>query len=71
MLIAGNFGAKKTRLALVPPEFGPRRSATEQKFMSADFAPTNQDRDLGQLDDRPHQPRGNNRVRRQFAFLQA
>ena len=38
MLIAGDIGATKTRLALVSPEAGPRKFVAEQEFRSADFA---------------------------------
>ena len=37
MLIAGDIGATKTRLALVSPAAGPRRFVAEQEFHSADF----------------------------------
>jgi glucokinase len=37
MLIAGDIGATKTRLALVSPEAGPRKFVAEQEFHSADF----------------------------------
>jgi len=37
MLIAGDIGATKTRLALVSPEAGPRQFIAEQEFHSADF----------------------------------
>jgi glucokinase len=38
MLIAGDIGGTKTRLALVSPETGPRKFIAEQEFHSADFA---------------------------------
>jgi len=38
MLIAGDIGGTKTRLALVSPEAGPRKFVAEQEFHSADFA---------------------------------
>jgi glucokinase len=38
MLIAGDIGGSKTRLALVSPEAGPRQFVAEQEFRSADFA---------------------------------
>jgi glucokinase len=37
MLIAGDIGGTKTRLALVSPEAGPRQFVAEQEFHSADF----------------------------------
>jgi glucokinase len=37
MLIAGDIGGTKTRLALVSPEGGPRKFVAEQEFHSADF----------------------------------
>ena len=37
MLIAGDIGGTKTRLALVSPEAGPRKFVAEQEFHSADF----------------------------------
>jgi glucokinase len=37
MLIGGDIGATKTRLALVSPEAGPRKFVAEQEFHSADF----------------------------------
>lgn len=37
MLIAGDIGATKTRLALVSPEAGSRQFVAEQEFHSADF----------------------------------
>ena len=37
MLLAGDIGATKTRLALVSPDAGPRSFVTEQEFGSADF----------------------------------
>ena len=37
MLIAGDIGGTKTRLALVSPEAGPRQLVAEQEFHSADF----------------------------------
>jgi glucokinase len=37
MLIAGDIGGTKTRLALVSPETGPRSFVAEQEFHSADF----------------------------------
>jgi glucokinase len=37
MLIAGDIGGTKTRLALVSPEAGPREFVAEQEFNSADF----------------------------------
>ena len=37
MLIAGDIGATTTRLALVPPETGPRKFVAEEEFHSADF----------------------------------
>ena len=37
MLIAGDIGATKTRLALVSPEAGPRQFIAEQEFHSTDF----------------------------------
>jgi glucokinase len=38
MLIAGDIGGSKTRLALVSPQAGPRQFVAEQEFRSADFA---------------------------------
>lgn len=38
MLIAGDIGATKTRLALVSPETGPRNFLAEEEFHSADYA---------------------------------
>jgi glucokinase len=38
MLIAGDIGGTKTRLALVSPEAGPRQFVAEQEFHSTDFA---------------------------------
>jgi len=37
MLIVGDVGGTKTRLALVAPEAGPRKFVAEQEFQSADF----------------------------------
>ncbi len=37
MLIAGDIGGTKTRLALVSPESGPRKFVAEREFHSADF----------------------------------
>jgi glucokinase len=37
MLIAGDIGGTKTRLALVSPEAGPRKFVAEQEFHSADY----------------------------------
>jgi glucokinase len=37
MLIVGDIGGTKTRLALVSPEAGPRRFVAEQEFHSADY----------------------------------
>ena len=37
MLIAGDIGGTKTRLALVSPETGPRKFVAEREFHSADF----------------------------------
>ena len=37
MLIAGDIGGTKTRLALVSPDAGPRKFVAEQEFHSADF----------------------------------
>ena len=37
MLIAGDIGGTKTRLALVSPDAGPRRFVAEKEFHSADF----------------------------------
>ncbi len=37
MLIAGDIGGTKTRLALVSPEAGPRQFVAEQEYHSADF----------------------------------
>jgi glucokinase len=37
MLIAGDIGGTKTRLALVTPEAGPRQFLAEQEYHSADF----------------------------------
>ena len=37
MLIAGDFGATTTRLALVSPEAGPRKFVAEQNFHSAGY----------------------------------
>jgi len=38
MLIAGDIGGTRTRLALVSPEAGPREFVAQQEFHSADFA---------------------------------
>ncbi|HVC55967.1 MAG TPA: glucokinase [Stellaceae bacterium] len=38
MLIVGDIGGTKTRLALVSPEAGPRKFIAEQEFHSSDFA---------------------------------
>ena len=37
MLIAGDIGGTKTRLALVSPDAGPRKFVAEREFHSADF----------------------------------
>src|SRR3954451_14396352 len=37
MLIVGDIGGTKTRLALVSPQAGPRAFIAEQEFHSADF----------------------------------
>ncbi len=37
MLIAGDIGATKTRLALINPKDGPRKSVAEEEFHSGDF----------------------------------
>jgi glucokinase len=37
MLIVGDIGGTTTRLALVPPEAGPRKFVAEQEFRSTDF----------------------------------
>ena len=37
MLIAGDIGGTRTRLALVAPESGPRKFVAEKEYHSADF----------------------------------
>jgi glucokinase len=37
MLIAGDIGGTKTRLALVSPDAGPRNFVAEEEFQSADY----------------------------------